>query len=409
MSKRVNFGGNGSLVRVGVVSAVLIMVVAGIMTVFAGIPGDDGRIHGCYLTHQNELERQGNLRVVGDASQCKDSETAISWNQQGLPGPSGAQGPRGDPGPAAPPEVLCDLERRILSAVPGFELSPACKGHIVFHSNRHGNEQIYVMDAVDADANGNGDNLTRLTFNVEAQGIWSTDGSMIAFVSHRDSNLEIYVMNANGTNQTRLTNNPAEDGAWGHAGLSPDGSKIAFASNRDGNQEIYVIDAVDADADGNGDNPTRLTNNAAADGYPTWSPDGSKIAFHSWRDGNGKIYVMDAVDADADGNGDNLTRLTNNPAGGADWSPDGSRILFSSTLDGVSGIYIMNADDGSNQTHVPNTFASEGGAWCPDGLRIVLVSEVDANREIYVINADGSNRTRLTTNIALDDDPDCSL
>jgi Tol biopolymer transport system component len=68
-------------------------------------------------------------------------------------------------------------------------------------------------------------------------------------------------MNANGTGQTRLTSNPDYNGepAW-----SPDGSEIAFTSYRDGNYEIYVMNT-----DGTGQ--TRLTNNLAYDGEPTWS------------------------------------------------------------------------------------------------------------------------------------------
>ena len=71
-------------------------------------------------------------------------------------------------------------------------------------------------------------------------------------------------MDADGSNQTRLTNNPASDAqpAW-----SPDGTKIAFNSDRDGNFEVYVMDA-------DGSNQTRLTNNPADDGGPAWSPDG---------------------------------------------------------------------------------------------------------------------------------------
>ena len=82
-------------------------------------------------------------------------------------------------------------------------------------------------------------------------------------------------MNADGSGPTRLTNNAAADvePAW-----SPDGSRIAFASTRDGNFEIYVMNA-------DGSNQTRLTNNAAADDQPAWSPDGTRIAFKSNRDG----------------------------------------------------------------------------------------------------------------------------
>ncbi len=71
-------------------------------------------------------------------------------------------------------------------------------------------------------------------------------------------------MDADGSNQTLLTNNPALDGlpAW-----SPDGTKIAFHSDRDGNDEVYVMDA-------DGSNQTRLTNNHAFDFGPAWSPVG---------------------------------------------------------------------------------------------------------------------------------------
>jgi len=71
--------------------------------------------------------------------------------------------------------------------------------------------------------------------------------------------------------------------------------KIAFHSDRDGNQDIYVMNA-------DGTNPTRLTSDPASDRVPAWSPDGTKIAFDSRRDGNFEIYVMNA-------DGTNPTRL----------------------------------------------------------------------------------------------------
>src|SRR5262245_21919585 len=101
----------------------------------------------------------------------------------------------------------------------------------------------------------------------------------IAFTSKRDGNLEIYVMNADGTNPVRLTNNPADD--FG-AVFSPDGSKIAFTSTRDGGEENWGIFVMNAD----GSNQTRLTDNTARNSFPSWSPDGSKISFTSSRDGD---------------------------------------------------------------------------------------------------------------------------
>ena len=98
---------------------------------------------------------------------------------------------------------------------------------------------------------------------------WSPDGRKLAFVSRRDGNSEIYVMNADGSGQENLTQQPASDS---HPSWSPDGRKLAFVSRRDGNSEIYVMNA-----DGSGlRNVTRTPSN---DLDPAWSPDGGAIAF----------------------------------------------------------------------------------------------------------------------------------
>ena len=103
-----------------------------------------------------------------------------------------------------------------------------------------------------------------------ADGLHSADGSRIAFFSRRDSNWEIYVMNADGSGETRLTTNSAHevDPSW-----SPDGTRIVFTSSRDMNFEIYVMNA-------DGTVQTNLTKYPeAADSRASWSPDGSRIAF----------------------------------------------------------------------------------------------------------------------------------
>ncbi len=67
--------------------------------------------------------------------------------------------------------------------------------------------------------------------------------------------------------------------------LSPDGKRVAFMSKREGQWEIYVIDA-------DGKNMKRLTNDPSEDGLPAWSPDGNAIAFVSNRGGTWAVWVM---------------------------------------------------------------------------------------------------------------------
>ena len=211
----------------------------------------------------------------------------------------------------------------------------------------------------------------------------------IAFVSSYYSG--IYVMSANGADAARLISS-ATSTSYGHPAWSPDGTRIAFESARDGNEEIYVMNA-----DGSG--LARLTNNPAWDGGPAWSPDGARIAFSSNRDGVSEIYVMNT-------DGTNVARLTSGPGDGwPAWSPDGTKLAFESYRDGNWEIYAMNAD-GSGVTRLTNNPAVDGGpAWSPDGTRIAFQSNRDGNPQIYVMNADGSGVTRLTNNYDSDWQP----
>ena len=216
------------------------------------------------------------------------------------------------------------------------------------------------------------------------------ENGKIAYEAYEDGYKNIFVMNQDGSGQTNISTDPAFNDF--NPDWSPDGTKIAFTSTRDGNLEIYVMSSI-------GTNLKRLTNNAASDSNPEWSPDGSKIAFESSRYGNDDIYVM-AFD------GSGQTRLTVYPSFdvGPTWSPDGTKIAFRRGND----IYVMDpfGFDQTKLSDAPTGF--EGGLdWSPDGTKIafhVLSSPASVTREIYVMNADGSG----VTNISNDPDSDYS-
>ena len=194
-------------------------------------------------------------------------------------------------------------------------------------------------------------------------------------------------MNADGSDVTQLTDNEMfNDKAprW-----SPDGRRIAFRSVyhfrnsvNPKNYEIYVMNADGSDV-------TQLTDNEAEEDHQSWSPDGRRILFHSYRDRNWEIYMMNA-------DGSDVTRLTDNNAWDwyASWSPDGRRIAFTSNRDrNMMGIYMMNAD-GSDVTRLTDNEVINP-RWSPDGRHIAFTSWGNENSEIYVMDADGSGVTRL--------------
>jgi TolB protein len=221
-----------------------------------------------------------------------------------------------------------------------------------------------------------------------AQATFPGNNGKIAFHSDRDGNYEIYTQNFDGTGTAaRLTNNAANDF---YPNWSPDGAKIAFSSFRDGNLEIYSMNA-------DGSAQTRVTNNAASDSQAAWSADGARIAFQSNRDGNNEIYTMDP-------NGANVVRLTNNASddGYPSWSPDGTKIAFQSNRSGNTDIWTMNAD-GTNQVDRSNNGAvDEYPDWAPDATQIVFDSNRDGNYEIYMMKPDGTTQQRETNRSGTD-------
>lgn len=291
---------------------------------------------------------------------------------------------------------------------------PGTNGKIAFVSNRDGNEEIYVM-------NPDGSNQQRLTNNpaLDSYPSWSPDGTKIAFTSNRNGNLEIYVMNADGSNQVRLTNNasPDSDPTW-----APDGKKITFVKGDPslGPSDLYVMDS-------DGSNLQGITT-SDPDLYlaltPSWSPDGAKIAFACYDDnGNGVSAELCMINS----GGSNLSYPVGHCIDNFDedpsWSPDGKKLAFTSLNrdsscdnDGSGGydtdILVFNFASATWYDILPfgKDWYGMGSAWqaswSPDGTKLVFICSCDEGLSLYIANPDGSNIQKLPAQIAQNARPD---
>jgi Tol biopolymer transport system component len=253
---------------------------------------------------------------------------------------------------------------------PDFGGGSPSSGKIVFACYVDQIDQICIM-------NGDGSGRRQLT-NLPATAFYpslSPDGQTVYFSSNQSGSFEIYAIDIHGNNLQRLTNGI---GALYAPELSPDGSRILFTNHGNG---LWVMDP-------DGSNPRPLTFKDDID--PTWSPDGSMIAFASSREGSRQLFVANA-------NGRQVNRVTDlrDMGGRSSWSPDGTRLAFYRGPAGDRDIYVINID-GTGLDRLTNGGDNLGPSWSPDGEWIAFTSFRDGNNEIYIVRPDGSRETRLT-------------
>ncbi len=256
-------------------------------------------------------------------------------------------------------------------------------GRIAFQSDRDGNDEIYIMGC-----DGTGQvNLTNYS-GTDKEPSWSSGGKL-AFSSDRNAagGFDIYLLTLDPWGVARLTTDAANDES---PALSPDGSKVAFVSYRDGNAEIYVLDI-------SGKSLTRITDNAAADNDPAWSPDGAKIAFASDRDGNFDIYEVKpdgagferiAAVSDSDAN-DRWPDLA------ADHFGD-EYIAFASDRDGDWEINYYDSYDVSQASSNIDGTVDAQASWSKSAEQMVYHTGNNDEFDIYKALYDGSSKIDLT-------------
>lgn len=170
--------------------------------------------------------------------------------------------------------------------------------------------------------------------------------------------------------------------------VSPDGTQMAFVSSRDGDPEIYVMDL-------RAGSTRRLTFFHREDWGPQWSPDGQHIAFLSSREGRTRVFVVRP-----DGTG---TRAVSGSADTGEerdiaWSPDGTILAFAGrSARGQARIWKVRMDGSEPVALTDGTSKDDQPAWSPDGKYLAYVSENTGNADIALMRADGSGKTLLTS------------
>jgi hypothetical protein len=219
---------------------------------------------------------------------------------------------------------------------------------------------------------------------------WSSDGTELLFLRVDPTKVKnacrgfgcwsLYILHADGT-ETQVTSEPV-----GSAAISPDGSQVVYRS-ADESKWLYVVDA-------DGGQPVRISAIGSVDGGPTFSPDGTQIAYlssfaeccgESWRE---HVWVANADGTDAH------EILSDEPALAKrglfewlTWSPAGDRIAMDNSLGGHLAIYTF-APDGSDFTKVIT--GGVAPVWSPDGSQIAYLAP-EGSQGLQIADADGSN------------------
>jgi len=280
---------------------------------------------------------------------------------------------------AADPDTLA---RRVADDVVGafIGLRGVASTEIAFVSDRTGNPEIFVMNAMGADPRQATANRSINDFPD-----WSPDGNTILYTSYRYQSRPTLFLSARGrASPGRLLERIRSRISEYRGVFDPTGDRVAVVLSDGGPSELYTVGS-----DGQG--LRRITNNRSIDVGPAWSPDGERMAFVSDRSGSPQIYVMDA-------DGGEVRRLTyqgtynTSPA----WSPDGNWIAYESRVGGQFDIWLI---DPSGQVNVPlitHPRSDEGPSFAPNSRKLVFSSNRRGRHDIYVVEVSGENLRRMT-------------
>ena len=267
---------------------------------------------------------------------------------------------------------------------------------IAFVSDRDGNQEIYVMQP-------DGSGLTRITDNpaLDTEPAWSPDGKQIAFRSKRDGSSDIFLLGGAFGQPKNLINDPQDSifdefkPAW-----NPDGQRLAIYADRYAQDGCAAHQLAFMPVSGGSEN-IQLAQVAPGNQISfAWSPDGQALVFSAYHCSTNQthLYIWEQPQSPAI----QLTGDSVAPALYPAWSHDGHFIAFTSLHDGEGQIYVIEPATGLAVNLTNNPARDAYPTWSPDDSQIAFVTDRDGNDEIYIMNADGSEPRNITSNPAQD-------
>jgi len=257
-----------------------------------------------------------------------------------------------------------------------FGERPIFTSKVVFVSSRDGNNEIYMMDY-------DGERVRRVTSNTSLDVLptWSADNEKILYTSYRNNNPDLFMFHLY-TGKTELIATTQANYA---ADWCRGGDKIVYTSTKSGNAEIYIKDMETR-------KETQVTFNPTIDTTPCWSPSCDEIAFTSQRGGTPQIYIMNA-------DGTNIRRITHDGDyyDSPSWSPDGTRIAYVARVEYRFDVYVHNIKDNTVIKLTEQSGRNENPTWSPDGRHIIFASNRGGSYQLDTIDYDGENLRQLTS------------
>ncbi|MCP5058675.1 MAG: Tol-Pal system beta propeller repeat protein TolB [bacterium] len=174
----------------------------------------------------------------------------------------------------------------------------------------------------------------------------------------------------------------------GRPGVSD--TEITFASNRGGTKEIHVMDA-------DGHKLRAATRNRSINSFPDWSPDGSSIAYTSYRHRNRPALFLLTRGRRSPGRILRNMKATG-PIYRGTFSPDGNRLALVMSHRGATDIFTVGKGGAGLRNLTRHRAIDISPAWAPDGRRMAFVSDRTGSPQVYVMGSDGSGARRITYN-----------